>query len=52
LKKPHLKACEGKENKIANAKLPVGAPNKWSVEPFLLYSAPHLPDALGTPQEP
>jgi integrase len=41
VKRQHWHACEGPENKIANAKRKDGEPKKWSVEPFPLYTLRH-----------
>ena len=41
LKRQHLAACEGQENREANAKLKSGEPKKWSVVLFPLYTLRH-----------
>jgi integrase len=41
LKRQHVHACEGKQNELENARRGYGEPNKWSVEPFPLYTLRH-----------
>jgi len=41
VKRQHLHACEGKQNKGDNLRRPYGEPKKWSVEPFPLYTLRH-----------
>jgi integrase len=41
VKRQHVHACEGKQNELENARRGYGEPNKWSVEPFPLYTLRH-----------
>jgi integrase len=41
VKRQHRHACEGGANKAENAKRKDGEPQKWSVEPFPLYTLRH-----------